>query len=193
MIFLLGCATELAVLPERAEAKELRVESADGAYVVALSQASAPSAGGVATATTTEVSQRERGKPPLSISSSASSWDLKNKRASFEGQVLVTRGDVTMHCEKLDVAYGIGDVVDTVVATGNVTVDKGSRVAHAAAAELVGATGRITLTGSPRLADGPNELVGDTIVLWLDDERATCTGKAGAPCTLVVAGWAVGP
>ncbi len=193
MIFLLGCATELAPLPERAEARELRVESNDGAYVVALSQASAPSGGGVATATATEASRRDEGKPPLSISSSASTWDLKNKRASFEGQVVVTRGDVTMRCDKLDVAYGSGDAVETVVATGNVVVDKGSRVARAAAAELVGPTGRITLTGSPRLADGPNELMGDSIVLWLDDERATCTGKAGAPCTLVVAGWAVGP
>jgi len=193
VILLLGCAPDLPPLTERAEARELRVESTDGAYVVALSQASAPVSGDVATASSTEVTRREEGKPPLAIRSSASTWDLKNKRARFEGQVVVTRGDVTMRCDELDVTYSSGDAVDTVVATGHVEVDKGTRTARAAAAELVGATGRITLTGSPRLSDGPNELVGDTIVLWLDDERATCAGTAGAPCTLVVAGWAVGP
>jgi lipopolysaccharide export system protein LptA len=70
-------------------------------------------------------------------------------------------------------------------------VTRGERAATSAKAELEGATGRITMTGEPRLSEGPNTLAGDRIVLWLDDERATCEGAAGAPCRLVVEGSAL--
>jgi lipopolysaccharide export system protein LptA len=169
-----------------------------------------PFAGQTLTATTTSVSREAAGKPPLQVSAARSSWDLKARTARFEGEVVVTRGDVTMRCAALDVSYADTDTIDRVVATGGVRVDRGPRHAEAERAELVGSTGQITLTGSPRLAEGASELVGARIVLWLDDERATCEGGAGAEangvgvssagvngigvggCRLVVAGSALG-
>jgi lipopolysaccharide export system protein LptA len=143
------------------------------------------------------------GRPPLEITAARSTWDLRARTAHFEGNVLVRRGPVDLHCAALDVRYADADHIDRVLASGGVSVQHGSRTASAAQAELMGATGRITLTGSPRLSEGPNTLVGATIVLWLDDERATCEGgpaEAGAagtvgaeasPCRLVVDGAAL--
>ncbi|MFN7146573.1 MAG: LptA/OstA family protein [Myxococcota bacterium] len=131
------------------------------------------------------------GKPPLEITAARSEWDLKARTARFSGTVDVRRGGVTMRCDSLDVRYADADRIDRVVATGNVLVRQGARTANAATAELVGATGQITLTGTPKLAEGPNTLVGNRIVLWLDDERASCEGAGGEPCRLVVEGSAL--
>lgn len=148
-------------------------------------------ASGVAEASEPAIVRSTDGKPPLEITAARSEWDLKARTARFTGAVNVRRGGVAMTCDTLDVRYADADRVDRVVANGNVHVTQGARTADAASAELVGATGQITLSGGPRLAEGPNVLVGNRIVLWLDDERASCEGKDGEPCRLVVEGTAL--
>ncbi len=135
--------------------------------------------------------KNEPGRPPLQITAARSDWDLRARSAHFEGDVRVVRGVVEIRCARLDVQYADAETIDRVLATGGVEVRRGERVATSARAELVGATGRVTLTGAPRLAEGPNTLAGTTIVLWLDDERATCEGSEGEPCRLVVDGTAL--
>ncbi len=148
---------------------------------------------GASTAEATEpaIVRTVDGKPPLEIVADRSEWDLRARTAQFSGNVNVLRGEVSMRCDSLDVRYAGPDRIDRVVATGNVEVRRGERRATAASAELDGATGRIALRGDPRLSEGPNTLVGNSIVLWLDDERATCEGAEGAPCRLVVEGSAL--
>lgn len=146
---------------------------------------------GVAEATEPAILRSSAGKPPLEIVADRSDWDLRARGAKFTGHVEVRRGEVTLRCDALDVRYASAERIDRIVATGNVEVRRGDRRANAASAELDGATGRISLTGEPRLSEGPNTLVGATLVLWLDDERATCEGADGAPCRLVVAGSAL--
>jgi lipopolysaccharide export system protein LptA len=148
-------------------------------------------AAGVAEAAEPAVVRSVDGKPPLEIVAERSTWDLKARTARFSGAVVVRRGGVELRCDTLDVRYADAERVDRVVASGDVRVTQSDRTARAAAAELVGATGEITLTGSPRLTEGPNTLVGRRIVLWLDDERASCEGADGEPCKLVVAGTAL--
>jgi lipopolysaccharide export system protein LptA len=137
------------------------------------------------------VVKEESGRPPLEITATRSDWDLHARTAHFEGDVNVRRGDVDLRCATLDVRYADADRIESVRASGSVEVRRGARTATAAQADLVGATGRLTLTGSPRLSEGPNTLVGRSIVLWLDDERATCEGAGGEPCRLVVDGSAL--
>lgn len=146
---------------------------------------------GFAQAAEPAVVRTSDGRPPLEIVAERSDWDLKARTARFLGTVQVRRGEVTMRCDALEVRYADAERIDRVVATGSVEVRRGERLATSAAAELDGATGRIALTGEPRLSEGPNTLVGHTIVLWLDDERATCEGAEGAPCRLVVEGSAL--
>jgi lipopolysaccharide export system protein LptA len=149
-------------------------------------------AAGSAQAAEPTVVKSADGKPPLEITAQRSDWDLRGGTARFSGSVIVRRAEVEMRCAALEVRYAKGDRVDRVVATGDVRVTRDGRSASAERAELVGENGSITLTGNPRLAEGPNTLVGTTIVLWLDDERATCEGTTeGTPCRLVVEGAAL--
>ncbi len=182
-------------LPATAVATGVTIEAkgADGAtYRASLAGASVDPAGVLPIdATTTQVA-RTGGGPDLQIDAPRSSWDLKKHIARFEGGVVVTRGAVVLRCDRLDVTYADGDTLDTVVATGSVKVEHGPRRAESDRAELLAKTGRITLTGNPRLAEDASTLWGARIVLWLDDEKADCEGAEGAPCRLVVAGTALG-
>ncbi len=189
-----ACASAaLEPLPAKvvAEGVTVQARSEHGAYEVHLAGAEGEPGSGVQ-ATGTRVSARAPTGPELEIVAARSSWDLKGRTAHFEGNVIATRGDVTMRCSTLDVVYAGADAIETVVASGGVRVERGARLAEASRAELVGKTGRITLTGEPRLAEGVNVLVGERIVLWLDDERADCEGGATGPCRLVVAPGALG-
>lgn len=190
-----GCApSPLDSLPAVATGEGITIEatSESGGYTLAFAGASADLVGGAPIAATRTTVTHAASGPPLEIRASKSSWDLKNRTARFEGDVVVVRGDVTMRCAVLDVRYADADRIDTVVATGSVIVETGERRAEAERAELLAATGKITLTGKPRLAEGVNALVGERIILWLDDEKADCEGGASGPCTLVVEGRALG-
>ena len=129
--------------------------------------------------------------PPIVVKASRSDWDLRARIAHFEGDVRVIRGDVELRCARIEVRYADADHVDTVTASGGVTVTRGAQEARADAAVLVGRTGEITLTGSPSLRDGPNQLIGTRIVLHLDDERVRCEGEGDRPCRLEIAGSAL--
>ncbi len=184
----------LPELPRVARATGLTVEAEapEGHYRVVLAGVAGDLVAGTPLEATETAVTRTGGGADLQITAARSTWDLKGRTARFDGDVAVTRGDVTLRCATLEVRYGDGETVDTVVATGGVTVDRGARHAPAARAELVGKTGKITLTGEPRLSEGVNVLVGERIVLWLDDERADCEGGATGPCRLVVEGSALG-
>lgn len=188
-------APPLEPLPLLARGEGIVVSAATptGAYTLAFAGGSADLGSGAAMAAkgTTVTADPTVGEP-LEIRAARSAWDLKNRTAHFEGEVVVVRGPVTLRCASLDVRYAGSDRVDTVVASGGVLVEHGDRRAAAARAELVGATGKITLTGEPRLAEGVNTLVGERIILWLDDEKADCEGGPSGPCTLVVEGRALG-
>ena len=127
------------------------------------------------------------GAQPLEIRGEHSSWDLKDGTVVFEGSVVANRGDVRLSCARLEVTY-VEERVSTAVASGGVEVRQGTRVAVGARAHLTVDDGRIVLTGSARVDDGPHRLVGEPITLFLDEERVECDS-----CTLVIAGTALSP
>ena len=134
-----------------------------------------------------DVAAELSGKPPLEIRGDRSSWSLKDGIVVFEGEVVATRGDVVLRCARLEVTYA-DDRVQTALASGGVTVEHAARRATASRAQLTVSDGRIVLTGSPEVRDGPNRLEGEPITLFLDDERIECDG-----CKLVIDGAAVAP
>jgi len=127
------------------------------------------------------------GAPPLDVRGARTTWDFRTSVMVFEGQVIATRGDVRLTCDRLEVSYA-GDRIRTAVAAGAVEVSRGARVATGDAAVLTADDGKVVLTGHPRVSDGPNVLEGASITLFLDDERLEC-----ASCRLVVQGAAVAP
>lgn len=125
--------------------------------------------------------------PPLVVKGDRSSWDFKKRTMRFEGNVQATRAAVTMTCDAIEVSYE-GERITTAMASGTVVVTQGERIARGERATLTADDGRIVLQGSPSINDGPNTLVGDRIVLYLDDERLECQA-----CRLEVVGSAVAP
>ncbi len=122
-------------------------------------------------------------RPPLEIEAPLSDWDMKSRSVRFTGGVRAVRGPVVLTCDQLDVRYADADRMEQAVATGNVEVVRDERRATGDKAVLTTVDGRIELTGSPTLAEGPNTLTGKRIELFLDDERVRCEA-----CRLVVAG-----
>lgn len=129
---------------------------------------------------------------PLLIEAATSEWDLKGKTATFRTDVKVTRGAVTLTADSLHVRYKDLDHVDVVTATGRVVMTRGGRVARSGIATLTAGDGRVVLTGSPTLTEGVNELAGARIEVWLDEEKAACSGAtapgATVPCRLKIVG-----
>jgi lipopolysaccharide export system protein LptA len=190
---LLGCAPSepRPALPTAATFESVDIAGTEGSTTWAVAAARAVLEGQVAHASETAVVHAEGGKTPMEIRADRSTWKLDARVVIFSGNVAVTRGPVMLRCAQLEVRYADPSRVESVVASGGVVVERGQRHASAREAELVGGTGEVRLTGDPRLQEGPNTLVGSTITLWLDDERADCTGADGAPCRLTVDGSAL--
>lgn len=124
---------------------------------------------------------------PLVIVAAKFEWDMKTQTTTFRDDVKVTRGPVTLTADALDVKYKDKDHIDVLTARGHVVVTRGPRVARADNATMTAGDGRVVLTGSPTLAEGVNALAGDRIEVFLDEERATCSGGS-QPCRLTIVG-----
>ena len=135
-------------------------------------------------ASATGVSVQVQTQPELVVSADRSSWTLSEGKAVFEGAVKATRGGLSLHCERLEVSHGEDGQVDTAMASGGVEIRRDSWLARGATASLDQTTGRLVLTGSPRLEEAGNVLVGERIVVSLEGEEVTCercTLSIGSP------------
>lgn len=190
ILLILACAVD----PGEAPLDGLQVTEAevvlDGGVQVWLAQATIDLEGtGVGVQVAAHVPPPAGGVlPPLDITAARSSWDLRERIVRFEGDVVATRGEVRLTCDRLVVHYEGPDRVERAEATGSVTVTRGDRTAQSERAVLTTQTGQVVLTGAPRLSEGPNLMSGQRIVLYLDDERVDCDA-----CRLVVDGAGVAP
>ena len=125
------------------------------------------------------------GPPQLVITGQTVQWSLRDGVVVFDGEVEVVRADVVLRCVRLEVTYR-GDRVERAVAQGEVRVTKGDRFAQGESAVLTVDDGRLELSGGVSLREGPHELTGERVVLFLDAERVECD-----QCRLEVDGRAV--
>lgn len=183
---LVACARE--PLPEAPAAVELAGVRVEAAAWTASAEAATTDGRTVQAA---GVRADVRGAPPIDVHAASTEWDLQARSARFVGDVRVTRGDVTLTCDRVEVRYGVDDRIDRLTAEGHIRVEQGARLATAEHADVEGRSGRIVLTGSPVLAEGPNRLEGATITLYLDDKRVTCASADGGTCHLAIDGSAL--
>ncbi len=166
-------------LPQATSLEGLELRLPAGALVVRAAHAQLDEADrGRAQQVTASV---ERG-PGLSIQSEQASWDLKGQTVVFEGEVQAVRGAFTLACQRLEARFDSPEALRTALATGEVQVVHGERVATGERAELDVPSGRLELSGSPVLREGGRSLRGERLVLFLDDERLECQA-----CTLEIA------
>ena len=190
--FVLGCdAPALPPLPEATvlEGVAARGETPNGAWSAGVAALTLVADVAVAA----EVEAQTAAAPGLSVTAKTTTWDLKAKTGRFEGNVVVTRGDVSLSCERLSTTYDARGRVVSAEADGGVLFARGSQRATGKTATLNGETGELLLSGAAQISDGGNTLSGATIRVLLDDDKVTCDGGDAGPCRLNVQGAALGP
>ena len=126
-----------------------------------------------------EQSDCEGAKAALDVTSEQMTFDNDTHTFIFEDKVRVQRCDVVIDCDRLQVVrYADENRIKHVIATGNVRFQDGTRHAVAERADYYEAEQKLVLVGNPRAwdADKQNELSGDEIVVFLEEERIIVSG-----------------
>ena len=110
---------------------------------------------------------------PINIKSNEMTADNKGKTAIFTGKVVAKQGDITIYSDRLVVTYADkNNEVEKVEAFGNVRIIQLNRTGFGDQAVYNSRTGRIVLTGTPRVVQGNDSISGKVITYYVDDEKS---------------------
>lgn len=136
------------------------------------------------------------GKGPVRIDSDVLELDYKGSSIMYRGHVQVTQGDVTLTSDTLSISYdpravkrttaqdpkavdasgpGAGtdaERIKEVVAEGNVRIRQGTKLAEGRRAIFDQAKQTFTLSDGAVLHDGPNQVAGERVIVYLKEERS---------------------
>ena len=100
-------------------------------------------------------------------------------KAEFTGNVLIGQGQMKLSADKVVVQYVQGSTqkIDSLDATGNVTLVSGPDAAEAKQAIYDVASGNVTLIGDVLLTQGQNVMSGEHMVVNLADGTAQMQGR----------------
>jgi len=120
-----------------------------------------------------------KGKPssgqPLRITSQQLEADNKNQVITFRGNVIARQEDMTIYADTAQVFYEKkeeGNDVREIVATGNVKIHQGDRVATGQKAVFINEEQKIILTGEPRVWQGKDMVSGERITVLLEEDKS---------------------
>lgn len=117
------------------------------------------------------------GALPIEITADRLLADSGSERVTFEGSVVAKQGEVTLFSDRLFAEYaGAGRTIEMITAEGNVRVLHEGKEARAARAVFYNLEQRIVLTGGADLRQGENTLKGDTVTIYLRENRSVVTG-----------------
>lgn len=121
-------------------------------------------------------SQRE----PITIIADSLEFDYRARVLAYKGNVVVTQADLKLEADTLRVALDDASSADAqikeVAAAGNVRMNQGTRRATAGRAVFDQSKRIITLSEDAVLHDGDNQVSGDRVVVYLDEERSVVDG-----------------
>lgn len=131
------------------------------------------------------------GKGPVRIDSDSLELDYKASMVTYTGNVQVSQDDITMTSDRLAITYdpaavrhpdearakssGAGndaDRIKQIVAEGNVKIRQGSRLAEGRRAVFDQAKQTVVLSDGAVLHDGPNQVAGERVIVYLQEERS---------------------
>lgn len=116
-------------------------------------------------------------KEPIHVKSDELEFDYQANKVVYRGTVNVVQGDVAIDCKELVVnlarAEGKDDLqLQEVVAIGDVVITQGGRKATGGRAVFDQVKRQVTLLENPVLRDGQNEVAGERIIVFLDENRS---------------------
>ncbi|HTY56989.1 MAG TPA: LptA/OstA family protein [Candidatus Binataceae bacterium] len=115
----------------------------------------------------------KNGKQPIDIRSDTLDFDYKGHKVVYHGHVQASQGSGSLSSDNLEVLYG-NDFKDLkkAIATGNVHITQGGRWATGERADLDQVARTVVLTGSPVIHDGPDQVTGTRILIYLDTDKS---------------------
>lgn len=124
-------------------------------------------------------------KEPITVTSSTLEYDYKQNVVVYRGEVVAVQGPVRLQGDTLTItlegqkdAGGTGGAqrVRQIVAQGNVRIDHGARWATGGRAVFDQTARTLVLSDAPVLHDGSNEVAGDRVIVYLDEDRSVVEG-----------------
>ncbi|HEX7406476.1 MAG TPA: LptA/OstA family protein [Candidatus Binatia bacterium] len=121
-------------------------------------------------------------REPISITADAMEFEYRTRVLAYKGSVVVIQGDMKLESNRLTVALDdhVDNQVKEVVADGNVRLSKGSRWATGGRAVFDQGRNTVVLSEKAELHDGPNQITGDRVVVYLNEERSVVEGRVKA-------------
>ena len=99
---------------------------------------------------------------------------------TFEGNVIAKQGDVTMHSNRLHAEYSRKtNAIERIEAEGAVRFVQEGREVQSGKATLFNLEQRVVFSGGATLRQGENTVQGETITVYLKENRAVVTGADG--------------
>ena len=133
------------------------------------------------------------GKLPIYIESDLMESMDKSGIVVFTGHVKATRGDLTIHSDRLEVFYEkrkqggeTKKAVKKIVATGQVRIIQGERVGTGEQAIYDKPAEKITITGAAQVLEGPNRVSGERIIFFINEDRSVVEGSSETKVEAVV-------
>jgi lipopolysaccharide export system protein LptA len=135
-------------------------------------------------------------KDPITITSDSLEYEYKDGIVTYRGDVLAVQGEIKVRSNELRITLAKTDdrkptgskaaaeiespnnasKVQEVVATGNVRIDQGTKWAVGGKATFDQTARTLVLTENPVLHDGPSEVAGDRVIVYLDEDRSIVEG-----------------
>ena len=141
------------------------------------------------------------GKGPVQIDSDTLELDYKTSHIVYRGNVQVVQGDVTLTSDTLSITYdpravkratddapalektatpksknatpgGDADRIKEIIAEGNVKIRQGTKLAEGKRAVFDQAKQTFTLSDGAVLHDGPNQVAGERVIVYLKEDRS---------------------
>ncbi|MBI5966762.1 MAG: lipopolysaccharide transport periplasmic protein LptA [Deltaproteobacteria bacterium] len=112
---------------------------------------------------------------PLRITSQQLEADNKNMVIIFRGNVVARQGEMTIYADVAQVYYDKreeGNEVREIVATGNVKIQEGDRLATGQKAVFINPEQKIILTGQPKIWQGKDMVSGEKIIVLLGEDKS---------------------
>ena len=122
-------------------------------------------------------SARELGSRPIDVTADRISADSVRNTVTFEGNVVARQADVTLYADRIRADYSReAGAIDRIEAVGNVRFVQEGREARSPRAIFHNLEQRIVLSGGATLRQGQNTVEGETLTIFLRENRSVVTG-----------------
>jgi len=121
---------------------------------------------------------REAEELPIEVTADRLSADNKTDSVTFEGNVVARQGDVTMYSDLLYAKYSRQTKsIEQIEAKGSVRFLQAGKEARSDRAIFYNLEQRVVFSGGAVLKQGENTIRGETVTIFLKENRAVVTGS----------------